>query len=100
MSQSSRSVKEQLSRVWDEYFLILQMNSDILEDNPDVAARIGFRMESAKFYISQLEFWGRTGDMQRFEEIADQARKSLEDVYQLIDAFIERYEDDEDMSEE
>jgi hypothetical protein len=89
MNESARSVKEQLWQVWREYDSIIQRNINLLEEKPTAMLRITFRMESAKFYIDQLGFWNEMGDLQGFEETANRARKSLEDVYHLINKFIE-----------
>jgi hypothetical protein len=96
MNASARSVKEQLWQVWTEYNSIIQRNINLLEEKPAAMIRITFRMESAKFYIDQLDFWNELGDLQRFEETANRARISLEDVYHWINRFIDRSHLDED----
>jgi hypothetical protein len=77
VNKSSRSIKEQLARVLAEYHSVVERNIDLLESKPKAATRIAFRMESVKFFINQLDFWDETGDMEKFEETADRARKSL-----------------------
>jgi hypothetical protein len=96
MSNSSPSVKRQLSRVLAEYRSIIEMYAELLEYQPLLAIRISFRMEAAKFYIDQLDFWIQMGNMQRFEAAANRARKNLEDLYQLISELVGEYDRDEE----
>ena len=96
MSQASPSVKRQLSRILAEYRSTIDRYAELLEYQPTLAIRISFRVEAAKFHIDQLDFWNQAGDMEKFEAAAAQARKSLEDLYQLISKLINEYDSDEE----
>ena len=96
MSNFSSSIKRQLSRVLAEYRSIIARHADLLEYQPTLAIWISFQVQAAKFYINQLDFWDQTGDIERFESAADRARKSLEDLYQLISKIIAEDDPDEE----
>lgn len=84
MKKSAPSDKQQFYRELAEYRATLEQHIDVLAENSILSRQLIFLMESAKFYIAQLDVWEKSGDIQRYEEAIQGARKNLDQLRELI----------------
>ena len=84
MRKSSWSDKEKFYRELRHYRSIAETYIDLLEENSMLTKQLVFYVESARFYIVQLDVWDKRGDRQRYEEAVHGARKNLDHVRELI----------------
>ena len=98
MRKPIRSDTQRFQRELDNYRTTLADLSKDGEIDPFVGKQISFWMESARFFISELEIWDKLGDKAKYYVAVKKVQKALDQVDELIFQLIEEegndYEDE------
>ena len=84
MSKSSGSTKELFSAELAEYRSIVELHKDILKTDSVLEAQFTFWMESARYYIVQIDVWAINHDTQRYEDAVQCARENLDHLADFV----------------
>ena len=80
-----RSVLSQLKN----YKLIVDINSDLLDDDRLLRQQIIHRIGMLESCLNEMEMWERTKDITKYNQSLDQASKLLEGISTLINQMLD-----------